>query len=84
MVKPVGSSQCSVRNGSRLVGPTPGQEGQKEILVLLLRETYSWVGRAEPDCLEGGTHEETLRPQVHISESRVSEALRNRGLKPIA
>ena len=23
------------------------------------------VGRAEPDCLEGGTHEETLRPQVY-------------------
>ena len=23
------------------------------------------VGRAEPDCLEGGTHEETLRPQVN-------------------
>ena len=24
------------------------------------------VGRAEPDCLEGGTHEETLRPQVNL------------------
>ena len=23
------------------------------------------VGRAEPDCLEGGTHEETLHPQVN-------------------
>ena len=23
------------------------------------------VGRAKPDCLEGGTHEETLRPQVN-------------------
>ena len=23
------------------------------------------VGRAKPDCLKGGTHEETLRPQVN-------------------
>ena len=23
------------------------------------------VGRAKLDCLEGGTHEETLRPQVN-------------------
>ena len=23
------------------------------------------VGRAKPDCLEGGTHEETLHPQVY-------------------
>ena len=23
------------------------------------------VGRAKPDCLEGGTHEETLRPLVN-------------------
>ena len=32
---------------------------------LVLRETYFFVGRAELDCLEGGTHEETLRPQVN-------------------
>ena len=31
----------------------------------MLRETYSFVGRAELDCLEGGTHEETLCPQVN-------------------
>ena len=27
------------------------------------------VGRAKPDCLEGGTHEETLRPQVNPKSS---------------
>ena len=31
----------------------------------VLRETYFFVGRAKLDCLEGGTHEETLRPQVN-------------------
>ena len=31
-------------------------------ILSLLRETYFLVGRAELDCLEGGTHEETLRP----------------------
>ena len=31
----------------------------------MLRETYSeWIER-NFDCLEGGTHEETLRPQVY-------------------
>ena len=27
------------------------------------------VGQAKPDCLEGGTHEETLRPQVNPKSS---------------
>ena len=31
----------------------------------MLRETYFFVGRAKLDCLEGGTHEETLHPQVN-------------------
>ena len=34
-------------------------------ILMVLCEAYSFVGRAKLDCLEGGTHEETLRPQVN-------------------
>ena len=51
-------------------------------MVSLLRETYSFVGRAKLDCLEGGTHEETLRPQVNPKVK--GRRFRSEGLKPIA
>ena len=41
------------------------------------------VDQAKPDCLKGGTHEETLRPQVN-PKGLVFEIQRSRGLKPIA
>ena len=34
-------------------------------LALTVTRDVLLVGRAKPDCLEGGTHEETLRPQVN-------------------
>ena len=34
-------------------------------LYVLVTRDVLLVGRAKPDCLEGGTHEETLRPQVN-------------------
>ena len=54
-----------------------GTSTQQVKLTLLLKQSGSviinnpvtrdvlLVGRAKPDCLEGGTHEETLRPQVN-------------------
>ena len=36
----------------------------------LLREAYSWYAEVEPGSPEGGTHEETLRPQGYL-RSRV-------------
>ena len=41
MVKPVGSSQGAIGNVSSVVGSTPEQEGQEEILDLLLCEMYT-------------------------------------------
>ena len=41
------------------------------------------LGRARLDRLEGGTHEETLRPQVN-PKVLVSRVPRFEGLKPIA
>ena len=41
------------------------------------------VDQAKLDCLEGGTHEETLRPQVN-PKVECSKVQRSRGLKPIA
>ena len=35
------------------------------ILVALVTRDVLVEGRAKLDCLEGGTHEETLRPQVN-------------------
>ena len=46
----------------------PTMQYSENVLVCahsVLRETYFFVGRAKLDCLEGGTHEETLRPQVN-------------------
>ena len=59
--------------GRARAGDKVGQAGGEHVLDILFASVgvshvtrdVLLVGRAEPDCLEGGTHEETLRPQVN-------------------
>ena len=45
-------------------GGVPARKFQ-HIPVNIVTRDVLLVGRAKLDCLEGGTHEETLRPQVN-------------------
>ena len=57
-------------------GPAPKQEGQKDILVLLLHELTD-LRQGQDTYSEGGTHGETQRPQIKAKVGTRDEGTRS-------